>query len=284
MKGDYFFSNIGMKKILSILVLCVTVVVCRANGDSAIQLKLRYAYQETVNDFTIDNLGNIYLLTNANSIKKITENGDSLAVYNDVRRYGKIHRIDASNPLKILVYHKDFSTIVILDRLLNVRNTLDLRKARMTQVGAVTTSYDNNIWLFDELESKLKKIDDQGRVLFESVDFRQAYDDAPVATELFDRDGMLYLYDKQKGLFVFDYYGAQKMRHALPGVQDLQVLDKNTVTGRDSSRILLYKPVTLTLYSFIPNPPLSNCRKMVFSEKKVFALTHEGELSLYDLR
>ena len=50
-----------------------------------------------IKDFTTDNLGNIYLLNSANEIKKVNERGDSIAVYNDVRRYGRVFSIDATN-------------------------------------------------------------------------------------------------------------------------------------------------------------------------------------------
>ena len=237
-------------------------------------------YRDVVKDFTTDNLGNIYLLNENNQVKKIDENGDSLAVYNDVRRYGKIHAIDASNPLKVLVFYKEFSTIVVLDRLLNVRNTIDLRKQNMLQVSAVTSSYDNNIWLFDELESKLKKIDDNGRVINESVDLRQAMDKAPVPQSLFDRDGMLYLYDSTKGLMVFDYYGALKQTHTLPVIHDLQVLDKNKVTGRSGNKIILYKPAVFQAYSFNAFPNLGEYKRIRFNESRLYALTAEGQLQL----
>ena len=64
--------------------------------------------------FTVDNLDNIYLLTGSDELKKIQENGDSVAVFNDVRTYGKLFSIDATNPLKILLYYKNFSTVVVL--------------------------------------------------------------------------------------------------------------------------------------------------------------------------
>lgn len=251
-----------------------------AAGDSTLHLKMQLEYHDVVKDFTTDNLGNIYLLNENNQVKKINEKGDSLGVYNDVRRYGKIHAIDASNPLKVLVFYKEFSTIVVLDRLLNVRNTIDLRKQNMLQVGAVTVSYDNNIWLFDELESKLKKIDDNGRVISESVDLRQAFDKAPSPQSLFDRDGMLYLYDSAKGLLVFDYYGGLKRTHTLPVMHDLQVIDKNTVTGRSAGRIILYKPATFQLYFFIVFEELENFSRIRFNDNRLYSLTANGKLQL----
>ena len=79
--------------------------------------RIQKTYPGDVTDFSIDNLGNIFILYQNGQLKKLNPAGDSLAVFNDVRRYGKLFSIDVTNPLKILLYYKDFSTIVILDRL-----------------------------------------------------------------------------------------------------------------------------------------------------------------------
>lgn len=234
-----------------------------------------------VKDFTVDNLGNIYLLTPSNQIKKLDANGDSVAVYNDVRRYGKIYSIDATNPFKILAYYKEFSTIIILDRLLNVRSTIDLRQQNILQVRVVATSYDNNIWVFDELDSRLKKIDDTGKVLFTSNDFRQVFENVPIPETMFDRDGQLYLYDPKTGLLVFDYYGAKKNNYLLLNVRDLEVIDKNTITARDSADILLYKPATLQTFSFSAFKDQSVYSKIKFNGKLLYCLTNDDELLIY---
>src|SRR5215204_7381101 len=100
--------------------------------------------------FTADNFDNIYLLNSYDQLKKIAANGDSVAVFNNVRRYGKVAQIDVSNPLRVLLFYKDFATVVVLDRLLSNRSTIDLRKQDIFQVEAVCLSYDNKIWLYDE--------------------------------------------------------------------------------------------------------------------------------------
>jgi hypothetical protein len=207
--------------------------------------------------------------------------GDSIGVYNDVRRFGRIYSIDASNPLKVLVYYKDFSTIVVLDRLLNVRNTIDLRKQNILQVRAVTTSYDNNIWLFDEMDSRIKKIDDNGRVVLQSNDFRQVYDKTPSPEVMYDRDGQLYLYDPKKGLLVFDYYGAQKNNFPLLLFADMQVIDKNTITARDTNKVIVFKPATLQLFSYKAFKEQDIFRKIRFNGNTLFCLSNQGALSIY---
>ena len=147
--------------------------------------------------FAADNFDNLYLLNSYDQLKKIDANGDSVAVFNNVRKYGKLAQIDVTNPLRVLLYYKDFSTVVILDRLLSVRSTIDLRKQDVFQVQAVCLSYDNKIWVYDEFEHKLKKIDEDGKLLFATTDFRQLFDEAFSFTSISDHDGFLYLYDKR---------------------------------------------------------------------------------------
>ena len=105
------------------------------------------------------------MLNADNQIKKINDKGDSVAVANALKRFGDIYSMDVSNSLKIVVYYKDFTTIVVLDRFLKNINTIDLRKYGILQAQAVAVSYDNNYWVFDEVENKLKKIDDNGNTL-----------------------------------------------------------------------------------------------------------------------
>lgn len=272
-----------MKKLAAIFIACLISHFTYGQQDSVLKVSLFKKITGEIKDFTTDNLGNIYLLNSANQIEKVNERGDSIAVYNDVRRYGKVFSIDATNPLKVLVFYKDFSAIVVLDRLLNARAAIDLSKQNIFQVTAVTASYDNNIWLFDELESKIKKIDDNGNVLLESTDFRQALDLVPSPTAMFDRDGQLYLYDAGKGLMVFDYYGAKKNNYQILHLSNLEVIDKNTITARDKDHILLYKPATLQLFSFTVFNRLDNFLKIKFNGNKIYCLSKNGSLEVYSL-
>lgn len=196
-------------------------------------------------DFTVDNLGNYYLLSKNNQLKKLNAKGDSIGIFNDVRRYGKLYSIDASNPLKVLLYYKNFATIVVLDRFLNVVNTIDLRKQNIFQVKAIAQSYDNNIWVFDEQNNKLKKIADDGKVLSETVDFRIIFDDVPSPTQIFDQDGFIYLYDSAKGMYVFDIYGSFKTKISYLGLTDLAIFGK-TIIGLDQQLLLAYTTETLS--------------------------------------
>ncbi|HEU5164402.1 MAG TPA: hypothetical protein VFU29_02610 [Chitinophagaceae bacterium] len=232
--------------------------------------------------FAADNFDNLYLLNSYDQLKKIDAGGDSIAVFNNVRRYGKLAQIDVTNPLRVLLYYKDFSTIVVLDRLLSNRSTIDLRKQDIFQVEAVCLSYDNKIWLYDEFEHKLKKIDEDGKLLFATTDFRQLFDEAFSFTSICDQDGYLYLYDKNKGVYVFDYYGSLKNIFSLTGYDNFKTVGK-FITGTRHDSLMRYQPSNLLLQEIKMPETFRKAKSILFTTTKAYALKKD-ELEIYLLR
>ena len=194
---------------IPILIFCFLMFAGKIAAQADTTFSLLRTIPGDIESFTVDNLDNIYILNSHNQVKKLNANGDSVAVFNDVKKYGKATLLDVSNPLKVLLYYKDFATIVVLDRFLNVVNSIDLRKQNIFQAKAVAQSYDNKVWVYDELENKLKKVDEEGKTLFETPDFRQLFGQAPVPQKIFDQDKLVYLYDSAQAVFVFDYFCVQ---------------------------------------------------------------------------
>lgn len=223
----------------------------------------------------VDVLDNIYLLTNSYQLKKINASGDSVAVFNDVKRFGKPSYIDVSNPFKILVYYKNFSTAVILDRLLAQRNTINFRKQDIFIVKAITPSYDNNIWLFDEQDFKLKKIDDDGKILLESNDMRMLVDSVPSPAQIIDSDNFVYLYDPQKGFYVFDYYGALKNNLPFKNWTSVSV-SKKMLYGVYDKSLYSYDTKILQLKTYPLSAWFHNAAGIRAMNGKIYLLTKEG--------
>lgn len=218
-----------------ITLLVLTSLQSFAASDTSLHLQLIKTIAGSYTNFYADNLQNIYLISTATSqIKKLSNNGDSVAVFNNTARYGKVYSMDVSNPLKILVYYKDFTTIVLLDRFLTTRATIDLRRLGITQVKTIALSYDGNIWLYDEQEGKLKKIDENSNLLTESADLRLVFNDSLNPVNLIDNNGQLYLYDNRAGWLIFDSYTAFKKQLAFGNWKDASAADER-LTGRDSN-------------------------------------------------
>jgi hypothetical protein len=275
-----------MKKIIFIHIgLIFSLTRLPAQQDSA--FRLVKTIKADIASFTVDHLDNIYLLNSSNQLKKLNNNGDSVSVFNDIRKFGKVTYVDVSNPLRVLLYYKDFATVVVLDRLLNVRSTIDLRQQNIFQVQAVGLSYDNKIWLYDELENKLKKIDEDGRLLFETADFRQLFNEAFSFSSVYDQDGLLYLYDKQKGVFVFDYYGALKNKIALTGWDNFKVAG-NYLFGRNHDSLFRYQPALFLQQHVLLPESFSKAAAISFTFSRVYALKKDdsdgSRIEIYLLR
>lgn len=268
-----------MKQLVIILNFLLTAFIAAAQ-DSAFQLQRTIPLAAT--DFAVDHLENIYILTATDRLKKFNAAGDSVGVFNDVKRYGKIYSIDVSNPLRVLLFYKDFSSIVLLDRLLTQKGVLDLRHHRIGQASAAAISYDNNIWVFDVLESKLKKMDEGGKVLLETPDFRQLFGVSISPEKIVDADGWVYLYDSKEGVFAFDYYGTFRRKFPLPNWASFGVLNKR-FAGIQNGALTFYNPSTFVQQQYQFPSSFGSFNRYLIGNTKLFALGKDS-LSIYNIR
>jgi hypothetical protein len=276
-----------LKTILPFLCFCVPIIIgmatpfaAKAQNDSAFQflktIKGCFTY------FNVDNLDNVYLITKTNQLKKLNTNGDSVAVFNDVKKYGNPDFIDVTNPLKTLLYYKNYSTVVVLDRLLTVRNTINLRKQNIFYVNNVTLSYDNYMWIFDEEDYRLKKIDEEGKIIQSSTDWRMLFDTVPAPVKIIDRDNFVYIYDPAKGFYIFDYYGGFKNKLSFLNWSNVEVNGSN-VYGFDGSKLYSYQLKSLQLKEYKLPKFFGNYVSIKAMNGLVYLLKENG-LDIYQIK
>ena len=271
----------GSVKTIFLIAICIHAHNALASTDTTLYVHEENIIEGNYSDFYIDNLNNIYLVNGNNQVKKINDKGDSLAVSNSLKKFGDIYSIDVSNPLKILVYHKDFGTIVVLDRFLNNINRIDLRKMGILQAQATAQSYDNNYWVFDEVENKLKKIDDNGNLLLSTPDFRVIFSERFTPSKIIDYNNLVYLYDPRYGWMIFDYYGAFKQKIAMPGLSFVQVT-KDLVYGFKNSTIYHFN--TKTFKESVYDLPVSEGGLKLQTSLNVLYILKADGLHVYSVR
>lgn len=265
---------------LSLLFITGMAATAIAQDDSLFTLQKNIP--GNIASFAVDNLEQMYILSGNGQLKKLNEKGDSVAIFNNVKKYGEATLIDVSNPLKILLYYRDFSTVVILDRLLNMRTAIDLRRSDILQAGTVALSYDSKIWVYDEVQNKLKKIDDEGKVLQETPDFRVLFNNTVQPQNIFDQDKLVYLYDSIQGFFVFDYYGALKNKILITKWQHVKIVGKY-IFGIDDAFIYRYN-ITTFRYDKWPMPAaITGARKVYFTTNRLYVLNDKG-INVYGFR
>ena len=218
-----------MKKPYSFLFLFFLLSCRYASAQEDSSFTLVRTYTGDIADAAVDNLNNLYIVSSVGQIKKFTPVGDSV-VSDNIKRYGKLYSLDATNPLKLLLFYKDFSTIIILDRFMANIATIDLKRMNILQPDAIGLSYDNNIWVYDEYDGKLKKIDEQGNQLLETPDFRNLFNLSIAPQRIINDNGFVYIADTANGVFVFDNYGSFKKKIPLVSWQNIAINNNKVIT------------------------------------------------------
>jgi hypothetical protein len=224
-----------------------------------------------------DLLGNIFTLGQGGQLKKYNAVFDSTGVFNEVKRFGQLHGIKAENPLRTLLYFKSYKTILLLDRFMQVVNRIDLRKTNIFQVNAIAQSYDNKIWLYDELDARLKKLNDQGVVEIETGDLRLLLGLNPNPDDIFELDKYVCMYDPTNGLMLFDQLGAYRNTIPLIGWNNVHGIG-DIVIGLHRGKLMGYHLKSLKIMELLDLTDLTIEleRQVVVSGQRLYILGQKG--------
>lgn len=188
--------------------LCISIASCQVKQEAAEQQEQRnakYIIPGDFKDMEVDRLGFIYLINYKNEIFKYDEYFKLLfkTSYNTL---GTIDYIDVSNPQKVLVYHSDFQNVLFLDNTLSQINTLNLESLGFWNIGTVAPSNDNLIWIYDPVNYKLIKINENGKEQLSSNELFSGGIQGRNSPRIISRDDKIYLFTEEQ-LMIFNIFG-----------------------------------------------------------------------------
>lgn len=187
-------------------------------------LKTLFTIKSTADFFTTDNLGNTYLIK-GEEIKKYSQTGDLLKIFSN-KTTGKITSIDVTNPLRILVFYKDFATILIIDDLLSQNgDPMNLQDYSLEQSDVICTSFNNGIWFFNRENMELIRLDESFKPVVNTGNLNRLLGADFKPNFILENNGYLYLNNPDNGVFVFDIYGTYFKTIPIKGLQHFQVKD-----------------------------------------------------------
>lgn len=190
-----------------------------------------------VTDFQLDPIGQLFYLLEDGSLARRDIAADSTYTFNN-QLLGPISSIDVSNPFGPILYFEDYFRLLLLDRTLNEVNYLDLQSSSVLQAASVfARNFNDEVWVFDEGDFRLKLLSAGGEVQRQSDDLRRRMqlNRSPVA--IFAAGNLLYLYYPQRGIAVFSNYG-RFLRWELTNLKDEQLqFDGNTIFWHDETHL-----------------------------------------------
>lgn len=159
----------------------------------------------TVSFFTTDHLGNCYLVTE-NGLFKYDLDGKLLSSFSQ-KNFGTIQLVDATDPLKVLIFNKDFSSAITLDTKLTVQSTFNLRDLNLQQPILICVSRHDGYWIYDKQSNQLKKINASLQPVHESSDLSQIINSELNPVFLVESEKWLWLSNPSSGVLIFDMFG-----------------------------------------------------------------------------
>lgn len=258
---------------------CILVLIFAASRISSAQVSFiethHSACQATL--LTSDNLGNIYTIEGS-TLSCRDSLGKVQSTYSNLNS-GLFTSVDASDPLKLLLFSREFSSLRFLDQKLTLQGSeLDLQKITDGNITLACTSYESGFWLFDASGVQLLRFGSNAELQQSSGNINMAIGEELHPQYIMESANTVYLSDTAKGLFLFDRYGSY-----LEHMPFMQVLSLQTL----GDLIYLMTPETLMIYNrtdhtlkelHLPEPCISGCIRY----KTLYLLTGR-ELKIYNL-
>ncbi len=195
---------------------------------------IRIKFIEKKSMIEIDAFGNIYVITQ-NEIVKYGSNGILQKKFS-TKRYGKIDYVDAMNPLKILVYYKDFQQILFLDdQLTQTSSMISIETLGYEQASLVCSSSNNSFWIYDKQNNELLRFNSDLKTLVKTGNLKRILDVDIKPNFIKEHNNYVYLNCPNEGILVFDIYGTFYKTIPLTNLKNFKVINGDIFYFEDHS-------------------------------------------------
>jgi hypothetical protein len=158
--------------------------------------------------FACDHLDNVYIYSNS-TLQKFNNQGSVESKYSSMG-YGNLSSIDVSDPFRIVLFYKEFNTIVILDNKLNqIGEAYQLDKLGFSAVDAVCKSKQSGIWILDSYAQKLMLYSLNPKGFIHEIDLARYTKPINYLEIIVENGEDILLFGKGKSVLIFNQLGGK---------------------------------------------------------------------------
>ena len=252
-------------KFLGVLILLLQSVI--SGGQNLNHAEVKF--------FSIDALGNIYIVEKNNQLAKFDPAGNQLFSFTNSASQS-LTNLDCSNPLQTLLFFRDLGKIQFLDKnLAEMASPLELLNLSFSDVSAVCSSYNSGLWLYESSEKQLIRLNSSLEITNKSIRLDQIIQSGFEIHKMVEYSDKLLVMDSLHGIFIFDIYGVYKKPVFLGKVSDFQLVGDNIFYTASSEIIKTNFSMTQEVVFFKSSNPI---RSFYISSNKVWILNQNQEL------
>ncbi|MCP4121240.1 MAG: hypothetical protein GY751_05765 [Bacteroidetes bacterium] len=194
---------------------------------------------------TIDPFNNLYLITSGNEYVKYDKTGKLVDAYSDLQ-LDAYSEISSDHPFKSMVYYPQYNLIRVFGNKLQVLAELNLSGAGFGEITAVApTEGYQSFWIFDATSQKLVRISQNYDLIYEGSDLTPVLNEVVFPQKIKEREGWLYVYDIDKGLYIFDNFGAFSKKLNVIGASSFSIF-KDRIYFTKEGQVYEVDPYTNT--------------------------------------
>ncbi len=216
---------------------------------------------------SIDQSGNLYLVTNRGLVVKYSSKGDSLLSFFP-KKNGSITSIDARSGLRPFIFYKDFQEYAFLNQFITAASFHSFYPDLIDFAELVAVSSDNNLWVIDANDFSIKKYNPTNNTLELESPLNLVLDENDYdITQLKEYQNILFIHDRNNGLYLFDIYGSLQKKYDL----DVEFINfyKDLIYYKKDDYL-----ISLNIYSgsktLIPIPIFSNPIQILRNANQVY--------------
>lgn len=256
-----------MKKLLFLFVLSLVFGFIQDGFQKSFELPFRSA-----KFITTDKIGNLYVVAD-NQVLKFSPTGKPLQNFSDMRQ-GELRTVDASNPLKVVLFYPDMARITLLGTQFAPQSTIELRNIGIQQPTLACNSQNNGYWVYDLQDFQLKKIDLNLQLQFQSGNLLQTTGKKIIPNFMMEYDNRVYINDPVNGILVFDQFGSYFKTIPVTGLRSFQFRGNELLYVHENNLKVLELKVLSERE--LPLPSHSDIRTFCLTDEQFYLLTTDS--------
>ena len=214
----------------------------------------------------VDHLGSIYTI-DGTELKKFSSENELLSNYSDAL-LGEVTSIDVSNPLRLLLFYREFNQILYLDQTLNpIADPIDLYTYSDNETRLCCDASTGGFWIYNNDDNQVFLISKQGEIINKSSLLSSYITDIP-PSKIIEYQEKLYLLIPTQGLIILNKFGRFLQKIPLQGISDF-CFNNQTLLYLKNKNWFAYKPQDKT-DSIVFEMKNSNDRQSKIRSDKIY--------------
>jgi hypothetical protein len=262
--------------LFSTAILCSLMINTQVVATPSVGADTIKVWNVTAEKITTDPLSQHYLVSGGTLVKYDTE-GDSAYSWSDPPS-GRIAMIDASDPMRILVYQKDFNLVRFLNnRLAPISSPIRLDDIGITSTLALATAHQGGFWIVDGSNRRLKLMGQQLETLLESAPLTLSVSPGTSEYKMIETGDRVFLLIPDECILEFDLF-ANLVRRIPIKAPSFDVAANKILLVYPEKIILWTDPVTDPVE--LVNLPGAGIREACLSQKHLLIRTSKKVILL----